>query len=436
MRALAALVLAAVAGASAGGARASAWEHPDFASAASRPRRIAVLPAQSSMTRTRLNDAVPFVKETALLETALRNEAAGSLRALGYEPDLAALSPEALARDRELRELVRSLETQLGGVVDVAAGRPRDIARGRYSVGDAVLPLQARTQADGFLWVESQSVVPSKGQRTLASIFTVLSGSVGVPTNQTQVLVVLVDAHTGNLASVASAVTGGAVLKEPEQVAQRAVSQVFRQWPSFAAARRVSPKRQAAAEAAVAPRVPGLAGAGPLDEAEVIARFEEAAARASGEPAPERVAVHDEFTDDGRPIAAADAPDAAPISAFEPAGARPPTSATATIGSTDTIVAPPPAAAWQSPPAAASRQFVLQMLDGGPGVVVRSMVPEDVLVSVDLGAWSRLRQGEQVRVETGPGSHRILALSVDGRELARTSVLVSDSLATAELWGL
>ena len=76
------------------------------------------------------------------------------------------------------------------------------------------------------------------------------------------------------------------------------------------------------------------------------------------------------------------------------------------------------------------------MLDGGPGVVVRSMVPEDVLVSVDLGAWSRLRQGEQVRVETGPGSHRSLALSVDGRELARTSVLVSDSLASAELWGL
>ena len=421
----------------------AAWESPEFAAATRRPRRIAIMPAQAEMVRTRVNDAMPFVKETRELEAALRREAGAGLTALGYEADLASLSPEKIATDRELQGLVRQLEAQVSGIVDVAAGRPRDIGRGRFSVGEAVLPLAEATGADAFLWLQSQSVVPSKGQRTLGSIFSVLQGTYAVPTNQTQLVGFLVDARTGDLASVAISSAGGAVLKQPDAVAAKVVRQLLQQWPSHGAARRVSSKRIAADQRAVKPDVP-LEGRS-VEELDTIARFEEAAARLEGGASaglPEEIAARDEFTESGEPIAAEGAAPAEPVSLFEPeptAAPSPTTPSPTTPARTvpDEAAAPAglvaPKQAWSRPAAAPVRQVILQMVPGRPGVSVRNGDARELLVSVDLAAWATLAPGEERLFDVGPGSHRILAVSPDGVELARASVLVSSSLAKAEI---
>ncbi len=436
---LAFAAIAAAALAVASPARADGWEHPEFAAGKMRPGRIAIMPAQSEMVRTRVNEALPFVKETRLLEDSLRAEAADRLRAIGYQPDLETLSPGAIAADRDLQQLVRELEQKVGAIVDVAGGKPRDIGRGRFSVGEAVLPLASRTGAEGFLWLQSISVVPSKGQRTMGSIFSVLSGSYGVPTNVTRLIAYLVDGRTGDLAAVHVAQAGGPVLKEPERVAANIAGDLFRQWPSAGTARRVSEKRLAAAQSAVTPEV-ALAGQ-ELDEAAIIARFEEAAARHEGRPTPgipEDVASRTEFTNGGEAIAAKGAASAAPASLFEDGATPPPPSrAAAPAAVSGTGGGPDAVAMWNVAPAqrpAARRQVVLQMLDGGPGVTVRNAAPPDILVSVDLGAWTRLALGEQARFDVGPGSHRILVSSLDGVELTRSNVLVSSALASAEIW--
>lgn len=420
-------------------ARASSWESPEFAAAIGRPKRIALLPAQSSMVRTRVNDALPFVKETRALEEALRSAAEAELKAAGYEPDVDSLSPEKLAADRELQALVRALETQVGGIVDVASGKPRDIGRGRFSVGEAVLPLAQATGADGFLWMQSQSVVPSKGQRTLGSIFSVMAGTYAVPSNRTQLVAFLIDASTGDLASVTVAQTGGAVLKEPVKVAQNVTKELFRQWPAHATARRVSDKRLAAEQAATKPVVP-LEGQA-VEELEIIARFETAVASLERDASlglTEHIETRDEFTQAGQPVAADGALPAEPVSLFESPGS------TAAAASPPLAAAVQPAAAagpdgrtpkimWSAPAQPPSRQVVLQMLAGTPGVDVRNGTRERLVVSVDLSDWVELAAGQEHAFDVGPGSHRILVATPGGAELARASVLVSSSRAKAEV---
>ena len=458
---IAALAFAALAILAASAASGAAWESPEFAAATMRPKRIAIMPAQAEMVRTRVNDALPFVKETRALEDAMRRETAAGLTALGYEADLASLAPEKIASDRGLQAIVRQLEGQVSGIVDVAAGKPRDIGRGRFSVGEAVLPLASATGADAFLWLQSRSVVPSKGQRTLGGIFSVLAGTYAVPSNQTQLIAWLVDARTGDLASVAVASAGGAVLKEPEAVAAKVVKQLLAQWPSHATARRVSAKRIAADQGAVKPEIP-LEGRS-VTELDAIARFEEAAAKLEGGASaglPEEIAARDEFTESGAPIAAEGAAPAEPVSLFEqqpaspapapgpspafsqpppPPSAPPPRSAPAPPASPAPPAAdspsglPSPKVAWSAPAAIPSRRVSMQMIPDANGIVVRNADAGDVLASVDLGAWTPIAAGTEQAFDAGPGSHRILIASPEGRELVRASVLISSSQARIEV---
>src|SRR5687767_8349556 len=128
------MLVAALMLASAGGAAARSWESPSFSANERRPKRIAILAPRAEMVRTRINDAIPFVKETALIEDAMGSEAASVLKGLGYEPDLESLSTARLNGDPELKDLVTRLEIELGQLAGVASQDPKDIRAGRFSV--------------------------------------------------------------------------------------------------------------------------------------------------------------------------------------------------------------------------------------------------------------------------------------------------------------
>jgi hypothetical protein len=440
MRVVAMAVLAALAAAGSARAAGANWEHPDFAAGTARPVRIMVLPPMSDMVRSRVNEGVPLVKETAALETALAQSTADTLKALGYEPDVETLSTQRQAEDRDLAALVRAMTDRVDEIVPNVADEPRAIREGRFTVGESALALAARTGGDGFLIVQSQTIIPSKGQRAHSSVLAAAFGGIPVPpTNITQAVAILVNGHTGDISTVKVGSAGGPVLKQPQEVARKVATDTFR---SFPARTQVHPLGKKAARRAAEHRgeVPS-AHETTAPEEDVLARYEAAAATeaetAGGTPREqgEIVEPRKEF-DVGGPMPAqvpqATAEDvgqtAAPV--VVPSGAPGPV----------TPDGPDPKAAWRTPlemRPAPTRQVIFQMLDGGPSVAVRNVADPDFRVSIDDAPWSTLSAGGMLTVPVAAGSHRILAIGADGREVARASCIVSaDRMAVAELWPL
>jgi hypothetical protein len=177
-----------------------------------------------------------------------------------------------------------------------------------------------------------------------------------------------------------------------------------------ATAAEIAPAEEAATAAEAAPPVEATP---PLDPAP--------AAEATPAPPVEEVPARTDFQQP---------PGAAPgLSPTPPARAAP-------VASADELSAI--RAAWNAPESerpAPTRQIVLQMLEGGPGLVVRNMSEPVLRVSVDLGGWIALEPAARHSFAVTKGSHRILVADASGVELARISCLVAETaLCSAEIW--
>lgn len=439
-----------------GGAEATSFEHPDFATNARRPRRIVVLPPQSEIVRARVTDATPLVKETAALERGIAEGTAASLDALGYDGDAVTLDPARANADRDLMALVKELQDRVDGILGNVTRRPRDVRAGRFTLGEAVLPLAARTGAEGFLVVRAQSVVPSKGQRALSALLGAAFGGVPVPpTNVTRGIVVLVDARTGDVAWLDAAQVGGAVVKESERVGGRLAEAMLRQYPRAGVVHKARKAGRGGAERGPSAPLPEDDAPGETDA--IIAEFEKVAKDDADvnllEPAP---AAATPEPGAATPEPGTEAPvveDVAPRNEFNGAGGLAARASDGEVLAPDVAAAAPAAveaappapgllaeirALWDVPAAQrppATRQIVFQMLDGGPGIVVRNMSEPAVRVSLDLGPWIQIEAGARRDLGAAAGSHRILVSSADGVEIARASCIVgARSLAMAEVW--
>ena len=447
-------------------ASAAGFEHPDFASNVRRPKRVLVLPPQTQIVRARMTDAKELVKETAELERGIATGAADTIDVLGYDGDADVLDPAAIQEDREIMGLVKDLQDRIDDALGHATRDPRDVRVGRFTLGEAVLPLADRTKADAFLAVRAQSIVPSKGRRALGAFLGAVFGGVPVPpTNVTQGIVVLVDARTGDLAWLNGASVSGAVVKEPGDVGAHLAKAMLRAYPrvdevhkvrkgkkgsepgesapqpsddteeaeaAIARFEQVAAGGEAAAGAEAAEAGPGAARHEPTEAelAAIAARADAGTARASATPAPaeptpvEDVTHRDEFAGGATPV---EAPEAVADPVPPPAPALSPDEELRQID-----------ALWRSAPGtrpAPTRQVVFQMLDGGPGIVLRNMSEPAVRISVDLGPWMRLDAAERREVPAGTGAHRILVVDDEGVEIARASCIVGEGrLAMAEVW--
>lgn len=406
-----ALVLALAAGSA---AHARSWEHAAFASGSRRPARLLVLPPVSSMVRAHVNEGEPMIAETAVLERHLAELTAARLRQGGYDVEI--LTPADLEGDRELADLVERFQARANETLSVAVQSPRDVRRGRFSLGDVAAPLAAATDAEGFLVLRAQSIVPSRGTRGLSGVLsTVFGGLPYVPRTKTALFAVEVEGRTGDVLALFHGQEPGAVLKRPERVAQRVVREAFGDHPGLDERRRVARSDAEVVEGAQEEAEPAAPAA--MDEAALLARFEAAASGAedpadvaspeADEPEEETVAERSDFAPEGPVSLRAEAPDA-------PATAVADTAAEArAILDRPAVERPPPTV-----------QFILQVTGGEPALAIVNATLEALRVSVDAGPFVELRPGRRLDRPAAAGGHRVLAVDAAGRELGRAFLLI------------
>ncbi|MEM7245297.1 MAG: hypothetical protein AAF533_08125 [Acidobacteriota bacterium] len=363
-------------------AAAASYEHPDFTEGHERPARLLVLPPVSSISRSKINESEPLIKETRALEDALAGSVSNRLTLLGYEVVL--LTPEEINDDPRLADwyeqfLARALET-----ASQASVKPKDIRFGRFSIGDHGFPLADRFQVDGAVLLNSQSLIHGKGKKAL---FGVLGTVLGDPLaaargmTRTQLLAVTYDLRDGQLLSLGAGLEAGKVLKKPEAVAAGAVHAVFADYPAIDRTRRVKPKfRQKV------PRRELTRERASTDD--VLSAFD-AVAETATTPEVASPEVSSPYDDTPTPPPPPEIPAEAPA---------PPV-----------VASTPPAPDVPSYPVVDPPTVRLVRIGGTEheSLTLKNMCPDALRVSVNGEAWSLLEPGAERRWDDAVGSHEL-----------------------------
>ncbi len=399
-------------------AHATVSEHPDFTEDRDRPVRLLLLPVQSSITRGRVTDSESLIKETAVLERAIAREAIAALQRRGYTLDAEIVSAESLASSEYLLSVMDEARDRAMESLADASRDPKGVARGRFTIDTAALPLAAHSGAEGLLILQSQSFIVSKGSKALAGIMNPFNLAAATRT-RTQVIGGLFDMRDGQLLAVVAGRDMGPVLKKPDAVAKEVIASAFRDFPVQGSGKRAKPKfRKAAPPRQLAP----VPVADERSTEATLAAFEEAAA------------AHEAPIDrDAAPATMPPEPAAVDVLENESGAERAPT----------------------TPPSIDERKSLLRLLDmapesrprpalqaiflgdaGATGLTVRNMSPSPVRVSVDRALFELLEPGQRLELAVRTGSHRLLVAHADeDRELVRAAVIVREGrIAIAELW--
>lgn len=344
----------------------------EFAANRGRPERIVVLPPISNIVRAKVTEAEPMIKETETFERHVVDQVGRELRALGYTVDTESLSPGALASDPKLSDQVRQVRERAEELMAQYYDARKDIASGRFSIGDTAIPLGRATGADGLLVLHAQSVIPSKGVKTMA----VLSG--GYAPTETALHAILFHAATGRLEAVYVGSTLGGILKDPEKIAMNVVDSTFGRYPAkgqLLKAKRTKKKAAAEEVATQEEKEPDE------DEEAVVAEFEKLYAS--------RAAAAGERTQDGPAVDARSILDTAPDARPEP-----------------------------------TLQIVFAPQPGELTAHLRNTTSAPLQVSIDLEPWRRLEAGQELQLDLAPGTHSVLVVDESGTELARSEWVV------------
>jgi hypothetical protein len=410
------LACLAIAMAVAGSAAATVSEHPDFTENRDRPQRIVLLPVQSTITRGRLTDAQSLIKETEVLEDALTREAAAALQLLGYELDIETTSTEAVASDERLLLIMDEARDRAFESLGDANRDPKGVGRGRFSIGDAAIPLASHARADGLLVLQSQSFIISKGSKALGALFNPLS--LATTGTRTDLMGGLFDMRDGQLLAVVAGREVGPVLKKPDEVARQVIASTFSSFPAHGRGKQAKAKlRRAAPRREIVP----VPQAGELGEVATLAAFEEIAAEVE---AATDVAATSPETDDDSPAMTGEPP---PLQ--QDAVEAPPS-----VSEQDLLLR-----LLETPPSVRPEPTLQAVFLGDVGATalgVRNMSPNPLRISINRAALVSMAPGELFEVAVKPGSHRLLVVHAEEeRELVRAKVSVLEGrVAITELW--
>lgn len=161
----------------------------EFASGATRPVTIALLPSRVELVKQRIIRQKAQPEEAGELEGHLTAAVETELREKGYEVKV--VSHEAIGADPELQELIveanRSYDELLA---NVSVRLRKQIETRRYHAGDTMTLLANRLGVDAVAFVRMQLIAAAKGVQAL---------NFGMAGSQTMMSVSLIDKNTTDI---------------------------------------------------------------------------------------------------------------------------------------------------------------------------------------------------------------------------------------------
>lgn len=182
-------LLTAASALAAGAALAAMHATAEFESGATRPVKIALLPAHVELQKQKMIRREAKVEEAGELEDYLGAAVAKELESRGYA--VQRLTAASINADPGLQELVVDADRRYGELLtQIAVKLPRQVAKRRYQAGDEMQLLASRLGVDSVAFVRLQMIAAGKGLQILNQ---------GMGGAQTMMSVSLIDGRTRDI---------------------------------------------------------------------------------------------------------------------------------------------------------------------------------------------------------------------------------------------
>ena len=205
-------------------AAASEFLHPRLKSKKQVVKSVFIVPARVEITRMGIKGAEPMGKESEELGQQLQALIAGSLKEQGITVNEDAFKAgSAGANDRTYA--IADLQTRYDNLSAQLHKKPKDIQKGRFSMGDDVATAGGGTSADALVFVRSQGTVLTGGKKAFGLLVGGPSGN-GVVSHVT-----MVDARSGDVLFMSVFTRGGDFVKNPDKTWTKPLANAFKRIP-------------------------------------------------------------------------------------------------------------------------------------------------------------------------------------------------------------
>lgn len=200
------------------------FEHPDLKSGKLTIKNVIILPPSVKITKNGVKSNEEMIEESHQIEDALPPLIGAVLQERQCMVDDKPLAPSALAGDPDLKYAVADLQKRFDEIFPQLLKKPKDVRKGRFTLGDEVAKLNPGGSVDALVFVRGFGSVTTGGKFLLSAVagYAQYSG--------TTYYITLVDARNGSVLYHGVASQGGNPAKNPNG-SKKSIEKSFKNFP-------------------------------------------------------------------------------------------------------------------------------------------------------------------------------------------------------------
>jgi hypothetical protein len=201
------------------------FEHPDLKGGKTVVKNVMILPPTVKIVKSGVKGNEELTEESRLIEGALPSLIGSVLQEHECAVDDKVLAADALEKDADLKYAVADLQKRFDEMFPQLEKRPKDVRKGRFTMGDEVARLNPGGAIDAMVFVRGYGHVNTGGKQFLSAM-------AGVATYNASVYhIVVVDARSGAVLYYGVAWAGNPT-KDPEN-SKKSIRKSFKEFPGL-----------------------------------------------------------------------------------------------------------------------------------------------------------------------------------------------------------
>jgi hypothetical protein len=196
--------------------------HPKVIGKETTIRKVELLPAKVEIVKQSMRGPEGMAAESDLLSNRVTQLIAAALAAKHISASTGTATGEA---DAPKTYTLSDLQARYDALLTKIMKKPKDVKKGRFTLGDEVLNLNLDKTTDAIVFVRGQGQKLTKGKST----FSILTLSVNFP--YLMLTIGVVDAHTGDVLVFATPVAIGDATSPDDKRLRKAIEKSLKKLP-------------------------------------------------------------------------------------------------------------------------------------------------------------------------------------------------------------
>ena len=202
---------------------AGQYLHPKLKAKEKALLAVVILPAKAEVSKEGVKGSEPMSKESEELGIQMMAAVAEVLKARGVEILGSTFTPDAIQSDPDLQSTLTAFQTRYDALATQLHKKPKDVTKGRYTLGDEVTELKVSSSADAFVVIRASGMEMTKGKAFLSGGLLGMAMGSG---RSTLYYLAVVDSRSGEILFFANDAAGG----KPEDLT-KALTKTFSKLP-------------------------------------------------------------------------------------------------------------------------------------------------------------------------------------------------------------